>query len=697
MIEKIVSVFKNDTLYDLREEHLIADKVMMILMLAHAFVAIFITSSFYETYTIGIISSGIILTITGVSYITLSGTVWFRLIVATALMFFSAVYIQQHLGRIEMHFHVFIALAILTIYKDLRPLLLGSFVTILHHFLFNYFQFINLTIDGDPIRIFSYGCGIEYVYLHGVMVAAEALVLGYIITLSKNQFLRMKELQEQAEKNHSEAVLAEQAKTEFLANMSHEIRTPMNGIIGFTHLVQQTNLDSDQKRFMGIIESSTKTLLRIVNEVLDFSKLQSNKVELDLISINPFEEFESSLMIFAPIAQKKEVDFNINIDTTLPECIVVDSLKLKQILTNLVSNAIKFTSSGGKVTVHIKLISSNENKHYIGFEIEDTGIGIPKDRQKSIFDAFTQVDSSTTRRFGGTGLGLNISAAYTKLMGGNLKVESIEGQGSNFSFEIEVSSCDPSQPISSLYAKNEIVVSKEVLSIYPMLEDQLNHLNLPFISFNESKIGSFLKEQNDQKVLIASSKNFLSEWDNIPSNPKVILLGVENDTQVNNSSVCFLDQYDYSTSVLYNQLRLFNAADGTLEQIKGDDTIKFNLNVLVAEDYSINQMLIGELLKAYGIKYDIAENGNQAIELAFKNSYDLVFMDINMPELNGIDATKKLREAFDDTLPIIALTANAAEGDRDYFISQGMDDYISKPINPIQLEDVLKKYGSYES
>lgn len=307
MIEKIVSVFKNDTLYDLREEHLIADKVMMILMLAHAFVAIFITSSFYETYTIGIISSGIILTITGVSYITLSGTVWFRLIVATALMFFSAVYIQQHLGRIEMHFHVFIALAILTIYKDLRPLLLGSFVTILHHFLFNYFQFINLTIDGDPIRIFSYGCGIEYVYLHGVMVAAEALVLGYIITLSKNQFLRMKELQEQAEKNHSEAVLAEQAKTEFLANMSHEIRTPMNGIIGFTHLVQQTNLDSDQKRFMGIIESSTKTLLRIVNEVLDFSKLQSNKVELDLISINPFEEFESSLMIFAPIAQKKRL------------------------------------------------------------------------------------------------------------------------------------------------------------------------------------------------------------------------------------------------------------------------------------------------------------------------------------------------------------------------------------------------------
>lgn len=697
MIEKIVSVFKNDTLYDLREEHLIADKVMMILMLAHAFVAIFITSSFYETYTIGIISSGIILTITGVSYITLSGTVWFRLIVATALMFFSAVYIQQHLGRIEMHFHVFIALAILTIYKDLRPMLLGSLVIILHHFLFNYFQFINLTIDGDPIRIFSYGCGIEYVYLHGVMVAAEALVLGYIITLSKNQFLRMKELQEEAEKNHSEAVLAEQAKTEFLANMSHEIRTPMNGIIGFTHLVQQTNLDSDQKRFMGIIESSTKTLLRIVNEVLDFSKLQSNKVELDLISINPFEEFESSLMIFAPIAKKKEVDFNISIDTTLPECIVVDSLKLKQILTNLVSNAIKFTSSGGKVTVYIKLISSNENKHYIGFEIEDTGIGIPKDRQKSIFDAFTQVDSSTTRRFGGTGLGLNISAAYAKLMGGNLKVESIEGQGSNFSFEIEVSSCDPSQPISSLYAKNEIVVSKEVLSIYPMLEEQLNHLNLPFISFNESKIGSFLKEQNNQKVLIASSKNFLSEWDNIPSKPKVILLGVENDTQINNSSVCFLDQYDYSTSVLYNQLRLFNAADGTLEQIKGDDTIKFNLNVLVAEDYSINQMLIGELLKAYGIKYDIAENGNQAIELAFKNSYDLVFMDINMPELNGIDATKKLREAFDNTLPIIALTANAAEGDRDYFISQGMDDYISKPINPIQLEDVLKKYGSYES
>ena len=381
-IKTLFNSLNNKSKYDLTPEHLVADKVMMGIVLAHAFVAIFVTSQYYETYSLGILSSGIILTITGFAYITLAGSLYFRLIIATALMFFSAIFIQQHLGRIEMHFHVFIALAILTIYKDLRPMLLASLVIIIHHFAFNYLQLLNFTIDGNPIMVFSYGCGIEYVILHGVFVASEALVLSYIIILSKNQFLNMKELQIEAQENQSKAISAEQIKSEFLANMSHEIRTPMNGIIGFTHLIQQTNLNDEQKRYLNTIESSTQTLLQIVNQILDFSKIESEKVELDLISVNPFEEFESALTIFVPIANKKEINFNIDIDPSICECIVVDLLKLKQVLTNLVSNAIKFTSSGGTVSIRIVNTATYEGMQRLKFSVSDTGIGIPKERQK---------------------------------------------------------------------------------------------------------------------------------------------------------------------------------------------------------------------------------------------------------------------------------------------------------------------------
>lgn len=692
MINNIILLFKNESKYDLQEEYLQADKVMIWIILIHAFVAIFITSQYYETYTLGIIASGLILTIAGISYLTLAGTLYFRLIAAIVLMFFSALFIQQHLGRIEMHFHVFIALAVLTIYKDLKPMLLASLVIALHHLIFNYLQLYNFSINGDPIKIFSYGCGLEYVLLHIVMVVAEALVLSYIITLSKNQFLRMKKLQQKAEKNHLEAVNAEQVKTEFLANMSHEIRTPMNGIIGFTHLLQQTSLTNEQQKFVNIIETSTKTLLSIVNQVLDFSKIKSEKVELDLVSINPFEEFENSLMIFIPIANKKEINFSINIDPAISECLIVDSLKLKQILTNLVSNAIKFTPTNGAVSVNIEKISSSQNSQRIKFSVKDTGIGIPKERQKTIFDAFTQVDSSTTRKFGGTGLGLNISASYVKLMGGVLKVDSIEEKGSTFKFELELSTCFLKENLSSMYEKSEIIVSREALDSYSMLENQLRYFNLRFTILDSSKITSRLQESKEEKIVLTNSREYLGDWLKIEPKPKIILLGLK-DNRKDAPDISFVEEYEHSNSALYNHLRKFNAINGTTQKVENKEDIKFDLNILVAEDYPINQILIGEILKNYGIKYDIAENGAKAVEMALEKSYDLILMDINMPELNGIEATKKLREAFDDTLPIIALTANASNGDEEYFISVGMDDYLSKPIDTTKLENILNKFS----
>ena len=383
------------------------------------------------------------------------------------------------------------------------------------------------------------------------------------------------------EKARERAEASEKAKMQFMANMSHEIRTPMNGIVGFTELLLKSGLSAKQKQFTSLINHSTQTLLGIVNDILDFSKIESGHLTLDYVKVNPFIEFKNAISSFQTKAKKEQISLLTHIDSLIGECLTMDVLRVNQILNNLISNAIKFTPKNGTVEIVFKRIAHQEGKERIRISVQDTGIGIPQNRQKKIFNSFVQADTSTTRKFGGTGLGLTISASLCSLMGAELKVKSEVNQGSYFYFELEFKTCIAEQ---SLLSQLNLIPQKEYI----------------------------LKEE------------------------------------------------------------------------------PINLKVLVAEDSDINRILINEMLQQYGIKADFAVDGVEVVQKALKQSYDVIFMDINMPKRNGVDATIEIRKAHVIT-PIIAITANALEGDREYYLSQGMDDYISKPIDPKKLYTALSK------
>ncbi len=487
-------------------------------------------------------------------------------------------------------------------------------------------------------------------------------------------FTDITEIEEARIKSHE----AEKEKSNFLANMSHEIRTPMNAILGFSELLSKTSLEARQSKFVDLIKSSSATLIQIINDILDFSKLESGQTELDTMNINPFMEFEDTFLLLAGRAAEKNLSYMIEIDPFLEECIELDSFHIKQILMNLIGNAIKFTPEHGTVDIKIKkqLI---DGKKSVRFLVQDTGIGIPEDRQQKIFEPFSQADSSTTRKFGGTGLGLSISNSLVVMMGSRLQLESKEAIGSKFYFDIAYEGC---------VTHNTLKEHLDGLKIYLFDMDEISLRNA-VEQLNAYKIEYQIIEKFDQKIDLESSIILSTNEESTKffQSAKILLL-LKTDDSFEDSRHHQVEIFNDFPSILYNELM-------RLKLIKTDmqvsNTHVVHLKILVAEDYEVNRILMSELLDQFDIEYNFAINGQEAVDMVKDSSYDLILMDINMPIMNGMDATKIIINDLKVTTPIVALTANALEGDREKFLSIGMHDYLSKPIDIKAFEALLVK------
>jgi PAS domain S-box-containing protein len=493
------------------------------------------------------------------------------------------------------------------------------------------------------------------------------------------------------------AYSSERAKSLFLANMSHEIRTPLNGILGFTALLIKKELAYDVKRYVEIIHKSGETLLSVVNDILDFSKLESGELQLYETETNLFEEMEATVATFASLANKKKIDYSVYIDTKIPKSVRCDIQRIKQVMNNLISNAIKFTPEEGTVIVRVELLSLQDDKVKLHFSVKDSGIGIAKDKIATIFEAFSQADNSISREFGGTGLGLAISNQYITMMGSHIELKSEEGEGSEFFFELEFDVVDATSSVKDCVDESiaiALVKSPEGAACGTS-EIVYDYLDAWQCNYKEIDTLSELNESFD--VVIVCTKFFDSkqcqELLERYKRLKVIYIeGSQNRLECQHERLYIIEQ-PMTGSVLFD--RLISLLDPSFFVVKEDKIKKlppYKGRILVAEDNETNQMLMAVFLEERELAYKIVQNGQELLDvIEAGEEYDLIFMDINMPILDGIGATKALRsQGF--TKPIVSLSANVIESDTTAFREAGMDDILNKPIIQKELDAILQKY-----
>jgi signal transduction histidine kinase/DNA-binding response OmpR family regulator len=505
------------------------------------------------------------------------------------------------------------------------------------------------------------------------------------------------------------------AKSTFLATMSHEIRTPMNGVTGMASLLKQTKLNDEQREYTDTILSCGETLLNVINDILDFSKIEAGKMELEHKDFNLRNCIEEVLDIFATKANKLGLDLIYQIDFKVPTNIIGDSLRLRQVIINLVSNSIKFTQQG-EIFIGVQLLNLNGNNAELGFEVRDTGIGIPSDKVGRLFKAFSQVDSSTTRKYGGTGLGLVICEKLITLMNGKISVESEVDKGTKFSFTIKAGLSKQAQSEANLNI--EVIADKNILIVgdnftsCTVIQNHLKEFNATTkLATSGKETLVFLYENLKFDLIIADMQ--MVDMDGMqlasrirqeyPTLPLILLGGMGDDKPKGRlEAYCSIVNKPVKQNALIKQIIKHLKKEETSVSmdtesknlLSADFSKLYPLNILIAEDNLVNQKLAERVLTKLGYSPHKALNGQEAVFAQEKRSYDLILMDVQMPVMDGLEATKKIRQLQEKQPVIIATTANAMLEDRQMCLQAGMDDYVSKPINIEELVRVLQKWST---